>query len=90
MTIRLGSKWLRYYLDERLECKILNGDGEVYGTADIIKVLYVPFSEIKPEWLIFNYDPSYHTLAGALRGLREIYGNVECDTDVSVVFFTVQ
>jgi hypothetical protein len=51
--------------------------GKKFGEGTLCSVYYLPLCELRPEWLLFNYDPSYHTHAGALAGLRETYASCE-------------
>jgi hypothetical protein len=98
MTLRVGDKWARANMDGRKDVVLLDGRGKKFGEGTLCSVYYLPLCELRPEWLLFNYDPSYHTHAGALAGLRETYASCEKEerrqdvhatTMVSVVFFTV-
>lgn len=91
MTVRAGDKWLRNYLNEKQDIVLLSGDGKPVASAYIVRVCYLPLSEIPHSWLLVNHDTNQHTLAGVLAHMREMYpvSDIKHDDSVSVVFYLV-
>ncbi len=98
-TTRVGDKWIANHIDGKDEVVLIGPDGRPFGLARITAVFYLPLMVIPQEWLLYNYDPAYHTLAGTLAGLVATYSTCEKeerrqevhpDTVVSLVFFKVE
>jgi hypothetical protein len=86
VTVRAGPKWLQHYLAGRTSVVLLGNTGKPIGTAEIDRVMYLPFCEINPAWLL--HDPTGATsLAGALDALQSAYDNFNPTDDVSVIWY---
>lgn len=87
-TIRVGVKWLNYFLDGQNSVVLLDPKGKPFALARIRQVVFLPFYGVETSMFQNAAAPSEQSPLTAIHHLQQRYPSFSSEDYVTVLYFT--
>ena len=87
VTVRRGDKWYnKARVGDTLELTDA-GNKEVYGSAKVVGIAYLPFLLIPEQFMLYEHDITCDNFVGLMDAMKRAYPDFSAEEMVTVVLF---